>query len=206
MSEGKKRQPVSAPTGEETATLPATAPARLQLAAEPPSMLDGNVHVGVAVGLRTGDRPSALVVPDVTGVTSGTSPVYLAKPLKIELDNIVNYLDKKSPGTKQTLKDNPTLKGFLTNTSVSIDSFYYKGGEAGKENDGLLLMQFALNFTQADADAANNDSSGGLIGSLTGDPDLSQMFDITSLSLRALQCGKDNVEVLQNYVDGLSEE
>lgn len=211
MADPKKAPKKAEAEAAEAATLPATAPARLQLEAEPPTMLDGKVHVGVAVGLRTGDRPSALVVPDVTGVTSGTSPVYLAKPLKIELNKIVAYLDKKSPGTKQTLEDNQTLKGFLTNTSVSIDSFYYKKAEtqeAGtpKENDGLLLMQFALNFTKADADDANEDQTGGLIGSLTGDSDLSAMFDITSLSLRALQCGKDNVKVLQNYVDGLSEE
>jgi len=60
-------------------------------------------------------------------------------------------------------------------------------------------MQFALNFSKEE------DGSGGLIGSLTGDPDLSAMFDITALSLRVLRCDKENVDVLQNYIDGLSD-
>lgn len=176
--------------------LPAV-PAQLQLKAEPPTMLDGNVHVGVAIGLRTGDRPSALVVPDVLGVGKGESPVYLAKPLKIELDNILEYLNKKQPGIKDQLKgDNSPVKNFLANTSVAIDSFYYQKGAKSPEKD-LLLMQFALNFTK-------DESGGGLIGNLTGDSDLSAMFDITGLSLRVLRCDKDKVEVLQNYVDGLS--
>ena len=38
--------------------LPAV-PAKLQLKAEPPTMLDGKVHVGVAIGLSTDDKPSA---------------------------------------------------------------------------------------------------------------------------------------------------
>jgi len=179
--------------------LPAV-PAQLQLKAEPPTMLDGNVHVGVAIGLRTGDRPSALVVPDVLGVGKGESPVYLAKPLKIELDNILEYLNKKQPGIKDQLKgENSPVKNFLANTSVAIDSFYYKGAkpDAADKKGELLLMQFALNF-------AKDESGGGLIGNLTGDSDLSAMFDITGLSLRVLRCDKDKVEVLQNYVDGLS--
>jgi len=188
--------------------LPAV-PAKLQLKAEPPTMLDGKVHVGVAIGLSTEDKPSALVVPDVTGVGKGTSPVYLAKPLKIHLEKILDYIEKKGPGTKKAIEDNQQLKGFLTNTSVAIDSFYYRGAQPEQKGDGILLMQFALNFTKEKKDEADKEAGegkGGLIGSLTGDPDLSQMFDITGLSLRVLRCDKDNVEVLQNYVDGLSEE
>jgi len=179
--------------------LPAV-PAKLQLKAEPPTMLDGKVHVGVAIGLTTAGRPSALVVPDVKGITDGTSPVYLAKPLKIELDKILEYLESQQQGIKETLKGTP-LKNFLQNTSVAIDSFYFRKGikteGAAGDKGGLLLMQFALNFTK-------EGDEGGLIGDLTGDPNLSKMFDITGLSLRVLRCDKDNVEVLQNYVDGLS--
>jgi hypothetical protein len=186
-------------TNEEN---PPAVPAQLQLKAEPPTMLDGKVHVGVAIGLRTGDRPSALVVPDVLGVGKGESPVYLAKPLKIELEKILDYLNKKQDGIKDQLKgENSPVKNFLKNTSVAIDSFYFKKGKkpegATEEKGELLLMQFALNF-------AKEGEEGGLIGNLTGDNDLSEMFDITGLSLRVLRCDKDNVEVLQNYVDGLS--
>jgi hypothetical protein len=75
--------------------------------------------------------------------------------------------------------------------------------------DQILLMQFALNFTENDAkedkvDKAAAGKKGGLIGALTGDEDLSELFDVTGLSVRVLCCkGDDNVKILQNYVDGL---
>src|SRR5271169_5473717 len=196
--------------------LAVSAPARLQLAAEPPAMLNGEAHVGVAIGLSTDNKPSALVVPDVTAVGEGVAPepVYLAKPLKLYLDNILDYLESTNPGTKkQITESNPKLAGFLKNTSVSIDSFYYRGAKLDKDkidpktkkkadpppvkvDNGLLLMQFGLNFTKDTA-------KGGLIASLTGDENLSKLFEITGISLRVLRCDKDNVELLQNYVDGL---
>lgn len=186
--------------------LTVSAPARLQLASEPPVIFNGAVHVGVAIGLSTAGKPSALVVPDVTRVGDGTepAPVYLAKPLELELDNILAYLDTKSRGIKKTITEsNPKLAAFLKNTSVSIDSFYYRGKKTIVKNsktenvdNGVLLMQFGVDFT-------SDTGKGGLIGSLTGDDSLSALFEITGLSLRVLRCDKDNVELLQNYVDGL---
>jgi len=200
-------------------------PARLQLAAEPSTILDGKVHVGFALGLTSGGKASAVVSPDVTGVTAGTAPVYLAKPIKLELSKLLKYLEKKSGGAeaKATLEGNPKLANFLRATSVSVDSLYYKrasvitpaktdGGTTTPEvrgEDQILLMQFALNFTENDAkeDKANKAAAGkkgGLIGALTGDEDLSELFDVTGLSVRVLCCkGDDNVKILQNYVDGL---
>jgi hypothetical protein len=198
-------------------------PARLQLAAEPSTILDGKVHVGFAVGLTSDGKASAVVVPDVTGVIAGTAPVYLAKPVKLKLEKLYAYLDKKADGATKSLKDNPALTGFLNATSVSVDSLYYKRASIVtpakvapdtpapevRGEDQILLMQFALNFTEADAKAdatakVGQGSSGGLIGALTGDKDLSELFDITGLSVRVLCCkGDENVKTLQNYVDGL---
>lgn len=66
-----------------------------------------------------------------------------------------------------------------------------------------MLMQFALNFD------AGKEGKGGLIQALTGDKDLGELFDITGVSLRVLQCDakKDpNAKAtLQRYIDGLSE-
>jgi hypothetical protein len=211
---------------EETA---AAAAVRLVLAAEPPSMLDGKVHIGIAVGLRTGEKPSALVVPDVLGVADGSAPVYLAKPLKLKLKRIQKYLEAKAPAEKKGLDDNPKLKRFLTNTDVAINSLYFRNSREAKaavpadpkaspatkevpavtELKRLLLMQFEVDFAAAEKALTPEEQQpggGGLIGSLTGDKDLSELFDITSVSLRVLQCDEENVEILQKYIDAVSED
>lgn len=183
----------------------------LELASEPSTILDGNVHVGFAIGLTAGSKASALVVPDVTGVTTGTSPVFLAKPITLEFVKIKNYLANKAADAKtqlDTLEKKPELKRFLESTSVSINSFYYKG--AAKAEDGIVLFQIALNFTKADADKDKDDkktgSTGGIIGALTGDKDLSELFDITGMSVRVLRCkGDENVKILQAYADSLKD-
>ncbi len=188
-----------------------TAPAQLVLSAEPKTMLDGNLHVGFAVGLKTNDNPSALVLPDVAAAVAGTAPVYLAKPLRIEFKKILTYLDAKQPGTAAKINDMKALKGFIQNTAVAFDSFYYRKGAAAvpaKPAEGnnsetkataavtpLLLMQFEIDFTG---------EKGGLIGALTDDADLSALFEVTSISLRALKCDEDSVETLQNYIDALA--
>jgi hypothetical protein len=187
-----------------------TAPAQLVLAAEPKTMLDGKLHVGFAVGLKTGDDPSALVVPDVAAAVDGTSPVYLTKPLTLNLDKILAYLSKKDGElAKDKLeKKYPALAKFLESTTVAIDSFYYRNGKAAvttppdkvaKAVARLMLMQFELNFAAADATG-----KAGLIKSLTGDDDLSALFEVTSLSLRVLQCDEESEETLQAYIDALA--
>jgi hypothetical protein len=221
----------AAAADEELALAPEEKPAtRLVLDAEPPSMLDGKVHIGIAVGLKTGDKPSALVVSDVLGITAG-SPIYLTKPLKIELDKIRKYLKKKAEKANEDLDKNEKLRAFLANTEVAINSLYFRSSRkykaAVKASDGppkveaqeeikalnrLLLMQFDVNFDAGKAasdeeERTNPDKfkkSGGLIGSLTGDPDLSELFEVTSLSLRVLQCDKADVETLQKYIDAVS--
>jgi hypothetical protein len=206
----------------------ATAAAPIVLEAEPASMLDGKVHIGIAVGLKTGDKPSALVVPDVLGVVGGTSPVYLTKPLKLKLEKIQAYLKAKAGEETTTLQQDPKLQRFLTNTEVAINSLYFRKGRKGvpavaasagppptvakegvSEIQQLLLMQFEVDFAAGEAQLTDEEKApgkGGLIGSLTGDPHLSELFEITSVSLRVLQCDKDNVETLQKYIDAVSED
>ena len=172
-------------------------------------MLNGEVHVGLVIGLSTHQRPSALVIPDIQGAIDGTSPVYLAKPLSLELGDLANFIQKKTSTDLKTVgaeggKPGP-LERFLKNTSVSVNAFYFRKGkkDATKPIPPLMLMQFALNFD------AGKEGKGGLIKSLTGDEDLGNLFDIKGVSLRVLQCDakKDpNAKAtLQSYMDGLSD-
>src|SRR6266481_6174936 len=175
-------------------------------------MLNGEVHVGLAIGLISNQRPTALVIPDIPGVKEGTSPVYLAKPLSLELKNLANFIQKKTKtdltkvGTEGGKTTGPLGK-FLTNTSVSVNAFYFRAGKEDKTPANtiprLMLMQFALNFD------AGKEGKGGLIKALTDDDDLGALFDITGVSLRVLQCDakKDpNAKAtLQSYIDGLSD-
>jgi hypothetical protein len=199
---------------------------RLVLANEPPSMLDGKAHVGLAIGLSTDNNPSALILPDISGLVEGTQPVFLAKPLKLNLIKIKDYLKAKSPESAKAMDGNKALEGFLTNTAVEVNSFYFRKGREKQAADApndkaavdavsrLMLMEFNVDFQagkkkaedQEKADKAAGKPTVGLIGSLTGDPALSELFEITSLSLRVLQCDEDNVEALQNYIDLLSKE
>ena len=44
----------------------------------------------------------------------------------------------------------------------------------------------------------------GLIGTLTGDEDLGNLFDIQGAAVRVLRCPKGSYEVLQKYAAGLA--
>ena len=151
----------------------------------------------------------------------------VAKPLELEFSNIEKYLEARTPEAKKALEENDKLNKFLDATSVSIDSFYYRRGKVLTEAKAgppvvkeeleamTLLFQFGLNFTGKhaadqkkikDEDAAKPEAQrdGGLIGALTGDKNLSQLFDITAISVRVLSVkGDENVKTLQAYVDGL---
>jgi hypothetical protein len=224
MATKKKAAKLTAGSDEPEEKPKEAAPGRLVLTSEPPSMLDGKAHAGLAIGLETSGKPSALVLPDISGMISGTQPIYLAKPLKLELENIVAYLKAKSPEAAGAIEKNEMLKSFLKNTAVEVKSFYVRLGQEGKAADPankveavkavsrLLLMEFNVNFAAGKqaADAKMDDpafkTAGGLIGSLTGDAALAKLFDVTSLSIRVLQCDEDSLATLQNYINLLSED
>ena len=74
----------------------------------------------------------------------------------------------------------------LNDASVACDAFYYTA------NNGPLLMMFTLQFNK------------GLISSLTGDPDVGDLFDIEGVSARVLRCADDKFPVLQKYAAELA--
>jgi hypothetical protein len=141
-----------------------------------------DVHVGIAVGLKSGAGTSVLTIPDVTKVGAGKSPIYITKPITLELKKLQKFLTKKGV----TLPS--ALDGLLNDTTLSCDALYIK------TNNGPLLMMFQVQFTK------------GLIASLTNDPDIGDLFDITGVAVRVFRCSKENFPVLQNYAAELREE
>jgi hypothetical protein len=53
-------------------------------------------------------------------------------------------------------------------------------------------MMFALKFDE------------GLIGTLTGDPDLGKLFDIQGAAVRVIRCPLTSFDVLKKYAAGLA--
>ena len=71
------------------------------------------------------------------------------------------------------------------------------GADKKKDDEverGPLLMMFEV--------AVDN----GLIGTLSGDPDLGSLFDINSVMLRVLRCPASKRSVLEDYVSALPRE
>ena len=56
----------------------------------------------------------------------------------------------------------------------------------------VISMMFALKFDK------------GLIGTLTGDPDLGNLFDIQGAAVRVIRCPQGSFEVLKQYAAGLT--
>ena len=145
--------------------------------------VDDKTHVGIAVELTSSGKTSVLTIPDIGAVKSGESPVYITKPIKLELARLNKFLKNK----KVTLPDE--VSRLLNDTSLSCDAFYFTA------NGGPLLMFFQLQFTK------------GLIASLTGDPDIGELFDIKSAAVRVLRCpNPEALKVLQDYAEELRDE
>jgi hypothetical protein len=146
------------------------------------ALLDGGTHVGIAVRVRSSGGPSVLMVPDFEGVKAGTSPVYITRPISLELDKLRKVLEKKGV----TLPE--PLDKLLKDTRVACNAFYYTA------NNGPLLMMFTLQFNK------------GLFTSLFGDDDqdIVELFDIEGVALRVFRCGADKFSVLQKYAAELS--
>jgi hypothetical protein len=191
---------------ENNGTTPDKAVAPAQPAAPPAvlsgadKLLDGSLHVGVAVQVTSDGKPSTLMMTDVTQIAKGY-PIYITKPIRIRGANLETFLTKKGV----SLPD--AVKGLIANTSISCEAFYYAGSAAPPADPNapqttpavatttsLLLMVFALQF---------ND---GLIKALTGDEALGSLFDIQGASVRLFKCPEGSYKILQNYVNELTAE
>ena len=177
----------------------------------PATLFDGQTHFGVAVAVKADGKESYLMIPDATNITKG-QPVYITKPVTINGEHLVAYLNSKSV----SLPTSPDIAKFLDTASISCDAFYFSknerdltpeevaGWEANhpgvtkpadnKVDEGALLMMFKLKFSE------------GLIGALTGDAHLGNLFDITGASLRVLRCRDSSKKILEEYAALLGEE
>jgi hypothetical protein len=141
-------------------------------------LLDGDTHTGIAVLVSSDGSPSTLMIPDVTRISEG-QPVYITKPIRIDGVHLKTFLEKKN------IKLPTAVANLIEDTKISCEAFYWT-------KDGPLLLMFALKFDK------------GLIGTLTGDEDLGNLFDIQGAAVRVLRCPKGSYEVLQKYAAGLA--
>jgi hypothetical protein len=145
------------------------------------SLLGTETHVGIAIRVKSSGGPSTLVIPDVKGAKTGAFPVYITKPIRLELAKLQQFLKNKGV----TLPEE--LNNLLKDTSVACNAFYYTAA------NGPLLMMFTLQFNK------------GLIASLTGDKDIGDLFDIEGVAARVFRCAEDKFPVLQKYAAELAE-
>ena len=173
------------------------------------TLFDGQTHFGVAVAMVADGKTSYLMIPDATKITEG-QPVYITKPVTLKGEHLANYLTRKDVPMPDKVKN------LLKTTSIACDAFYFSKNERlltaeektgwdtnhpgvtkpadDKIDEGALLMMFAVDFNE------------GLMGALTGDKDLAQLFEISGASLRVLRCGPDSKKRLEEYVALLGEE
>jgi hypothetical protein len=145
------------------------------------SLLGTETHVGIAIRVRSSGGPSVLVIPDVKGAKTGAFPVYITKPIRLELEKLKTFLNRKEVSLP------PEVDELLKDTSVACDAFYYTA------NNGPLLMMFTLQFKK------------GLISTLTGDPDVGELFDIEGVTARVFRCSEGKFPVLQKYAAELAD-
>jgi hypothetical protein len=132
------------------------------------------------------------MIPDATKVGEG-EPVYLSKPVELQLDKLTEFLKKKNV----TIPTEPVdLNALMKNTKLVCGALYYsadkkKAGTEDIERPGAMLMSFAI----------KNET--GIIGSLTGDADLGDLFDVVGVSLRIVKCPQERLPELQAYVKDL---
>ena len=142
------------------------------------NLADGQTHTGVAVLVTSDGKPSTLMIPDVSGISKG-QPVYITKPIRINGKNLKTFLANKKVDLPKPVSD------LIEDTQISCEAFYWT-------QDGPLLMMFALKFDK------------GLIGTLTGDSDLGNLFDIQGAAVRVIRCPPSSFDVLKQYAAGLS--
>jgi hypothetical protein len=142
-------------------------------------MMDGKSHTGIAVAVTSSGQTSVLMIPDVAAVKEGNGPVYITKPIKLELAKLNAFLGKKD------IKLPEEVQNLLKDTSVSCDAFYFT------TKTGPKLMQFTIQFNK------------GLIFSLTKDEDIGALFDIKGAYVRYFQCDAEGYKKLKAYATEL---
>ena len=156
---------------------------------------NGGTQVGVAVDLRSSSGHSSLMIPDATKVGEG-EPVYLSKPVELELEKLTNFLQKKDVKIPKPPECPVDLDALMRNTKLVCGALYYSADKKNSETQvvekpGAMLMSFAI----------KNDA--GIIGFLTGDPDLATLFDVVGISLRIVKCPQQRLPELHAYVKDL---
>jgi len=174
-------------------------------------LFDGATHVGVAIEAAASGDVAYVMIPDATRIKEGR-PIFITAPVQIEGKNLSNFL--KAKGVQ--IDDN-ALGRLLKDVRIGCEAFYFStekekldteekvkayneanpGADKKKDDEverGPLLMMFEV--------AVDN----GLIGTLSGDPDLGSLFDINSVMLRVLRCPASKRSVLEDYVSALPRE
>jgi hypothetical protein len=141
--------------------------------------LDGKTHYGVAVNVTSGSGLSTLMIPDITGVSTG-QPVYITRPIVLEGAKLKAFF------TAKKIMIPETLGKLIEDTSISCDAFYY--------SKDVMLFMFAIKFDK------------GVLTTLTGDASLGELFEIKGASLRVINCPKASFDILQKYVAALTAE
>ena len=158
------------------------------VADQPKLFLNAEPHIGLAVVVSSGTGLSTLMIPDITGVSTG-SPVYLTKPVGIVGKNLKEFLEAKKVDLPKP------AASLLTDTTISCQAFYY--------SKDIVLMMFTLTFKT------------GLISSLISpdakkeedkDTSFEKLFDIKGVAVRVIKCPEKSFNVLERYVAGLSAE
>jgi len=146
-------------------------------------------HFGVSIQIKSAEgTESSLVISDVKKKASLEAPVFITKAVKLELNDLKEFLNKQGADLDKV----EPLKNLLATTEITCDAFYYTG------ETGPLLMMFGLNFDASE-------EHGGLIESLSGSKELGKLFDIKGVSLRVFRCNNKNLKRLRDYCETLPE-
>ena len=165
-------------------------------------MLEGDTHVSVAVVVASDGKESTLMLSDVEAIASGGAPVYITKPISLVGSKLVTFLDKKGvviPPPLDAIIDAATItcNAFYVTANKTVDDTKAtpeekKAAEA-QVSSGPILVMFSIEFDD-------------LIGKLTGDTSIKELFQIKGTSLRVFRCPEDKYPLLQKYAKELYED
>ena len=186
----------------------------------PEGITDFKTHVGFAITVKASGKPATIMIPDATRVNEG-APVYITGRIAIRGENLQAFLSEKG------LTLPPPIERLLESTEIACEAFYYstkieyydetscqaklnlqddkwqewktkhKTIEEGKDkgkyavDEGPILIMFTIQFDK------------GIIGALTDNESLSNLFDITGGSIRVIRCPGNRRGDLEKYVQML---